>query len=601
MRMTPQRWRGLIVLAVAGTMLSSGCAGPSGEGGGKASAGQQGLASCPSRPDDCNSGRRGPGGTLSIGLLGAMRRIAPFPETALALPGGNEAMVMAMIAPSAFVVLPSGAFQHSSDLLASQPRIVATHPQTVVYQIRPEARWSDGMPISARDFEYTWLVNAPANQGQALDGAAAQEASSRPEETDLRDDQEGETGYSLVNAVQGADNGKTVTVTFSSPDPDWKSLFSPLLPAQVASASADTSTAQGLRESRKAFEAKPAWSGGPYLVSAFDPGRQVEFVPNEAWYGSVAATLAKVVFRFFDDAASAVEALERGEVDGLELQPDRDTMTRIAALSGTGLNVQVAASHTWVRLDLNATDGHLAERAIREAIVAGISVGEVIEKAVRDSFPGAAPRLAHHLFPGQPGYRDIVREAAPDQGGGELQTARTTLAEAGYTVRDGRLRSPGGEAVRPLRLRLAASDPVLAATGDVIRSRLESIGLAVTVQPADDLATALTSGDFDLAVIEDRDGASLAGTIRRWRGADNLTGWRSTDSDHLLDRAAAELDDTRRLQILNRQDELMTAAAVSLPLYQRPRLLAVASGVVNIRANVAGVLTYNAQQWGRPV
>src|SRR5579875_3380651 len=42
-------------------------------------------------------------------------------------------------------------------------------------------------------------------------------------------------GYSQIKSITGSNNGKTVTVVFSSPFSDWKSLFADLMPAHIAS------------------------------------------------------------------------------------------------------------------------------------------------------------------------------------------------------------------------------------------------------------------------------------------------------------------------------------------------------------------------------
>src|SRR2546425_95329 len=52
----------------------------------------------------------------------------------------------------AFQVLPDGGYR--ADLVrAATPR---GHPFRVTYVIRARARWSDGVPVTARDFRFTW-------------------------------------------------------------------------------------------------------------------------------------------------------------------------------------------------------------------------------------------------------------------------------------------------------------------------------------------------------------------------------------------------------------------------------------------------------------
>ena len=95
-------------------------------------------------------------------------------------------------------------------------------------------------------------------------------------------------------------------------------------------------------------------------------------------------------------------------------------------------------------------------------------------------------------------------------------------------------------------------------------------------------------------------GPDLASARQLWAtdGGNNHTGWGDPDSDELLAQAAYELDPNKMADELNDQDTILTQAAVVLPLYQRPDVLVVAGEYVNVRDNVAGGLSYNAQQWG---
>jgi peptide/nickel transport system substrate-binding protein len=208
---------------------------------------------------------------------------------------------------------------------------------------------------------------------------------------------------------------------------------------------------------------------------------------------------------------------------------------------------------------------------------------------------------AHHLFPGTTGYREILDLVGAGQGSGDTDAARQILVDAGYTVADGELRSPDGVAVPEFRLRFAGGDTAQEEVAELIGDQLRRLGVRVSVTGSDDLAATVGTGDFDLVLREEQDGSRVGPTIERWRAgsAANSTGWQDAGAEALLDRAAVELDDARLRGLLNRHDELLTAAAVVLPLYQRPHLLALVGGFVNLRANAAGGLfTYNAQEWG---
>lgn len=71
----------------------------------------------------------------------------------------NPVYPHAMISQPDFTMAPNKALLTSAEL-------TGTSPQVVTYKIRPEAVWSDGTPISAADFEYTWKVQDPAQCGR---------------------------------------------------------------------------------------------------------------------------------------------------------------------------------------------------------------------------------------------------------------------------------------------------------------------------------------------------------------------------------------------------------------------------------------------------
>ena len=80
--------------------------------------------------------------------------------------------------------------------------------QVVTYKINPKAVWSDGQPITAKDFEFTWQIQKSADPAKG--GCAALLTT---------------VGYDQIASVEGSDNDKTVTVTYAKPFADWKSLF----------------------------------------------------------------------------------------------------------------------------------------------------------------------------------------------------------------------------------------------------------------------------------------------------------------------------------------------------------------------------------------
>ncbi|GAA2455628.1 ABC transporter family substrate-binding protein [Streptomyces mauvecolor] len=162
---------------------------------------------------------------------------------------------------------------------------------------------------------------------------------------------------------------------------------------------------------------------------------------------------------------------------------------------------------------------------------------------------------------------------------------------------------PLGKDGKPLTLRFVLpSGPgsqALRTIGDRIAAELKSVGINTEiVKVADDsyFKDHIASGDFDLALYswpgtaypatDDRpifakpepaaDGSLLVEQNYSRVGTDHI--------DQLFEQAAAELDEDEARDLVQKADARIWAAAGSIPLYQRPQLVAVKPNVANAGA-----------------
>ena len=101
--------------------------------------------------------------------------------------------------PHAYTVVKKGTsweYQPTS-LLQSEATLVTAPKQVVTYKINPQAKWSDGTPITSHDFKYTW--------DQIVHG------------NDIADT----TGYANIDSVDDSNPAQAVA-TFSAPYGDWR-------------------------------------------------------------------------------------------------------------------------------------------------------------------------------------------------------------------------------------------------------------------------------------------------------------------------------------------------------------------------------------------
>ncbi len=125
-------------------------------------------------------------------------------------------LVDSLLLPRAFYVDSNSNFVLDTRYVLSAETI-SVNPQVVVYKINQKAIWSDGHPLSALDFIYTWEALDNGLEGKVL-----------PYASELVDN----AGYSAIASLVSNGDGSEVTVTFKHPVTDWRSLFSTIYPAR---------------------------------------------------------------------------------------------------------------------------------------------------------------------------------------------------------------------------------------------------------------------------------------------------------------------------------------------------------------------------------
>ncbi|CAM5424996.1 ABC transporter family substrate-binding protein [Streptomyces atroolivaceus] len=173
-----------------------------------------------------------------------------------------------------------------------------------------------------------------------------------------------------------------------------------------------------------------------------------------------------------------------------------------------------------------------------------------------------------------------------------------TAAPAPVSVKD-RL----GKGGKPLTLRFVLpSGPgsqSLRAVGEKIVEMLDAVGISTQITKVDDdsyFKDHIASGDYDLALYSwpataypATDGRPIfakpePATDGSLLVEQNYTRVGSDHIDQLFDRAVAELDAKASRDLLKQADARIWAAAGSIPLYQRPQLVAVDKKLANIGA-----------------
>jgi len=572
------------VVAVAAAACGSG-GGSSSSGSGSSGSGSGGVIA---DRNTVNSATVKPGGKVTWTIEKTVQDWNPSTSN------GNTfdyVQVLNPIYPSVYIANPDYSTSLNTDLLAGEPTFTAASgstPQKVVYHIQPNAKWSDGTPISADDFVYFWQASNGTNPN--VDVATT-------------------TGYQDIASVVGSDNGKTVTATWKDGKsfPDWKSLFWNILPAHIAKQHGDVAASFTWFDQNP-----PTVTGGPYEIA---PGgvsadkSLITEVRNPDYYGAP-GKLDSVVFRSITDSTQEPTALANGEVNGIYPQPQLDLVNRVKSIPGVDYHVNQGLSYEHIDFNLkntalgNATYGD----ALRSAMFTAFDRTGLLGRTIKQFDSDATVLNNRMLVPGQPGYQDNVTQFG--LGSGNVAKAKQDLQAAGFTGVGTALVAPDGKPVPAFNMRYTTGNALRQDMSNLFAQAMKQLGVTVNVNGTDSLSKTLNNTDaqhsYDIIVFAWVNTPFFASasqplftTAQPGVPQGNYGFYSNANVDKWMAQAASSPDQATQTSALNQADAQISKDAYTLPLYQKPTMIAYQNTIGNTRDNPTSVgPTYNVQQWG---
>ncbi|MDR2734169.1 MAG: ABC transporter substrate-binding protein [Spirochaetota bacterium] len=162
--------------------------------------------------------------------------------------------------------------------------ITHTDRRSFTVHMRHDAVWEDGVPVTARDLEFTWrMIIDPAGGAQNKISDLGE-----IESITLLND------FSFTARWKRANVNALLTLAGMTPIPEhiWrgKSMLDPEL------------------------NRKPV-GNGPWRFEAWKTGSQISYVTNARWWGERKPWFHRIVFRIIPEEGSALAALKKGNID----------------------------------------------------------------------------------------------------------------------------------------------------------------------------------------------------------------------------------------------------------------------------------------------
>jgi peptide/nickel transport system substrate-binding protein len=442
--------------------------------------------------------------------------------------------------------IANGGARVVTDAAAPTGRLVAT------FELRDNARWQDGEPITADDVRFAFDDDRAAPLSTARRWMA-----DRVERVDRVDD-------------------RTVRFTYRAGERwDLYPLVARVLPRHVL--------ANAAPEKRARYEREPMHAG-PFAVAAWIPGfgMTLSAFPR---YVTGAPALGRIEVRFYGDRGAVVDALRRGEVDvagapAVEADLAR-TLDRFA--DGPRLQALYKPANAIDMLRFGTSGTVFTDLRVRRAVELALDRRALVEAI----FAGRARVPRSYLVAPLSAATEPLESPRVDRDG-----ARALLAAAGF--RTGRLGilERGAERMT-VTLQVATGSQARVEAGRRLSGDLATVGIAATVlerSPADVLE-AVARGEFDLALVPER-------TDDPQRASDRYRGLAGPWFDVMLAAAAAAPGPVDKRALYAELQRLWAEALPGIPLYQELRVDVAPRVLEGVQPSPNGdPLTWNAAVW----
>lgn len=314
---------------------------------------------------------------------------------------------------------------------------------TIRYRLRRNVRWSDGVPVTARDVIWSW---------QAIENT--------------NNDVVSRHGYDDVRSIDAPDPYTIIVHLKRRFSPFVNTFFAEsdqpydVVPAHILAKYPDIN--------RIPFDAAPSVSDGPFAFERWQRGDRLLLDANRSFFEG-APGLRRIVIEFVPDEASEVNLLATHAIDYIH-EPSIQMYPRLSTLPDARI--------AWVNVngfegvEMNCSHATLADPRVRTAIAAALDKGALTHQLTFGQEVTATEDLPHWIWAFDPSVKSVPFDPT---------AAKALLERAGWSPgADGILRKNG----HPLELQLATDTATATHRSEsvLIQAALRRIGIGVNVK-----------------------------------------------------------------------------------------------------------------------
>ncbi|MFY0544530.1 peptide ABC transporter substrate-binding protein [Brevibacillus sp. H7] len=408
---------------------------------------------------------------------------------------------------------------------------------TYTFKLR-DAKWSNGDPVTAQDFEYAWkrVLEPKTGSNYSYQLYYIKNA----EKFNKGQAKAGDVGVKALDE-------KTLQVTLENPTPYFLEL---------------TSFYTYYPVNKKVVESNPNWAtdakthvgNGPFKMESWEHKNKLVLVKNDNYWDKDAVKLDKIEFSMVEDENTELSMFDNGELDWAGAPLSALPTDAIPALKDSGQMVtQPTAGLYMYKFNTEQTPFNNAK--IRKAFAYAINRQSIIDNVTQANQQPAMGLVPPSMaVSAEPYFKDNDVETAKkllEEGMKELGITKLPPITLSYNTSEGHKKI--AEAIQDQWKKAFGIDVKL-------ENKEWKVYLEDLHQGKFQIGRSGWLGDFNDAV-------NFLDLFKQKKGSNNDTNWENPQYQELLNKSALETDPEKRKQILAEAEKLFMEEMPAAPIY----------------------------------
>ncbi|MEG0641676.1 MAG: peptide ABC transporter substrate-binding protein [Clostridium sp.] len=440
------------------------------------------------------------------------------------------------------------------------------------FNLRKDAKWSDGKPVTAKDFAFAWKRVLTKETAAPYSGylycIKGAEAFFEGKAKDVE-------GIQVVDEY-------TLKVTLENPTAYFLQLtaFPTYMPVRE----------DVVKDVAWATKPETYISNGPLTLKEWKPKDIMVYERNANYWNKTIVKLDRLEVRMIAEPTNSLNAFKTGELDYIEKPPAQEVPNLLK--DGTGKQYQNIGTYMYM---FNISDKMKAKNPeaykamndpkVRRALSLAIDRKAIVETATKG---GEIP--ANSIIP--PGIKDSkgnefkTKEYFPVQG--NVEEAKKLLAEAGY---------PNGQGFPEIELMYnngGGHEQVAQAAQEMLRKNL-GINIKLSNQEWKVFLNTMKEKDYTMCRkgwVADYTDPSTFLKLFETKGENNDTGFTDPKVDAILKKAGSEIDETKRIGMYHEAEAIIMESMPVIPIYYYTDIVCINPKVKGIEKSPLGFIKF---------